>query len=301
MISPRPLIPSESIIDESALERFDASQWVKASNDRSLLDRGASSEVTLDIVVPEDAAPGGHYALVSYEVIQQTDNTETSSGTVTRPKLNTTLFINVPGEVQETLEHRFVNTRTLLTQGLVDLDLELSNTGTIHVLPSIEYQIKNRRDEIVDTVRTSGSIVLPNTRRLIESAWETSGLFGRHTIEAHLSYGTPQQTAAVSISVFILPPLLTGLFWMFLATLLVFSLLTFRRWGKLKVMLAGGVVYRAHSKQKARTKRRKNIQEVRANHTATDSKLLDPIANDRLIPDRKDLTRKVNSKDKPHQ
>lgn len=170
--------------------------WMQVPNDPIVVPKESSVVVPVQISVPADASPGGHYAAI---MIGTRPPVESGQLSIKTAQIITALFfVRVAGDVVEQGDvrtfraaHRFVTTPNM------DFLLRFENTGTVHLQPQGDIRIRNmwgrERGIIPINHESNFGNVLPDSIRLFEYAWrgEPSLLdFGHYTAELTLAYGT---------------------------------------------------------------------------------------------------------------
>ena len=215
------LAPNDKPIDISAVDKYDASRWVNFPTKDFLLDGLASVEVELEVTVPVDAVPGGHYALSIFRL--ETTDLEDSSGVKINREAGAVMLISVPGVIVEDAEIATNSATTLAFGGESVIKQTISNTGNLHILPIITTEIRDG-STVIDTVTQPLQLLLPNTKRDIEVKWQSKGGFKRYQLVTTVSFGTPNQSIASSAgSTIFLPSAWTLILW----TLIVFTAIRF--------------------------------------------------------------------------
>ncbi len=194
--------------------------WMTLPEEAIVIPKESSVVVPVQISIPADASPGGHYAAV---MIGTKPPVEEGSLEIQTSQIITALFfVRVAGAV---VEDGFIRTfrpaHWFATSPTMDFMLRFENKGTVHLQPQGEIRITNmwgkERGIIPINHETNFGNVLPNSIRLFEYSWrgEASVLdIGRYTADLSLAYGGATrnfETRTVSFWVIPLKPVLITL------------------------------------------------------------------------------------------
>jgi hypothetical protein len=211
-VSSRLLAPEDELINSAEAYRYDASQWLNVSKEFIIIEGNESIDVPLEIIIPDNAVPGGHYSLITFkiEAISQFD----ASGITIKSEVGAVTLITVPGD---TVENAYIvdDSSSLVSfGGVFKFSQTIFNDGNIHLLPTIETNIINSKGEIVDKIVQPYKLLLPNTKRTLITEWDSKKYFGKYTAQTTVSFGTPTQNINSDVlSIFILPSITTLIFW----------------------------------------------------------------------------------------
>ena len=202
--SSQSLIPDDMVIDSSKRTQYDAAEWISLVQGDYILDPFETREVKVDIVVPDNAGPGGHYATIRFKPVTPPAADQQIK---VESEVAALLFINVAGDIQENIEFLNIDTPAYATRGLLPISFRLANIGNTHSLVKNTLTIK-KGDSVVYEEDIKPQIVLPNTIRTFESGWEAAG-FGSYSVQVVTQFGSDNSVVSSSgATVFIGPPLL---------------------------------------------------------------------------------------------
>lgn len=157
-------------------------------------------DVTVKLMVPQDANSGGYYGAIRFvpaEVTQDSTVGLTAS-------VGTIVLVTVPGDLTQQLTLNKLSagqydnekkpvTKNVLSNGNVIVVTELTNEGDIHVKPFGNISIKNMFGKTVASMELNDiepkSNVLPGSSRTFVNEVDYSSWLGRYTITANLGYG----------------------------------------------------------------------------------------------------------------
>jgi hypothetical protein len=149
----------------------DLASWITVIEESVTLAAGEETKVHFVVNVPQDAEPGGHYA-----VIWTGENPPGEEGGIVGVggNVGVLLLVRVTGEVKEVATVKEFNfLKKFQTRLPVDFYTRIANEGSVHEKPTGDIIIKNLfglESAKVDA-NTSGANVLPNSIRRMESVW----------------------------------------------------------------------------------------------------------------------------------
>lgn len=233
-IGSQSLIPNDPEIDQTKRKDYDASTWMITSKDKLLLDEDEIRNVDVQFLVPDDAGPGGHYAMITFttnSIAQQAD-----SGSVVTPSLTSLALITVSGDIQENIEASRPDLPLFVFGDDQITSFDISNNGNVHVLPSATMRLYNRNDTLVDTQQINPQLILPNTTKDFVVHWSTNGRYGIYKTVIDINYGSPLQTISLEGGVTVmLPGVGTLIMWIVLlmgviGVLFIFIRKLYKKW-----------------------------------------------------------------------
>ncbi len=190
--------------------------WMTVPTEAIVIPKESSVVVPVNIAIPADASPGGHYAAV---MIGTKPPVDAGKLEIKTSQIITALFfVRVAGDVVEDgMVRTFRTAHWFAGSPEMDFLLRFENKGTVHLQPQGEIRITNmwgkERGLIPINHETNFGNVLPNSIRLFEYSWRgEASMFdiGRYTAELTLAYGGESrkfETRSVSFWVVPLKPL----------------------------------------------------------------------------------------------
>ncbi|MDA8596742.1 LytR C-terminal domain-containing protein [Candidatus Pacebacteria bacterium] len=203
------LIPVfESMTDGATL-----AEWVTIGSEPITIPRETSREIPFIVEVPENAAPGGHFAAI----LISTQPPEPAAGQYmmrTAQIVSSLFFVRVAGDVVESGDIRsFATTKSIVEKPEATFELRFENKGNVHLQPRGEIIIYNmwgsERGTIPINSRTHFGNVLPESIRKFEFSWsgeQSITDIGRYRAVAALGYGEDaMQYASRSVHFWVIP------------------------------------------------------------------------------------------------
>lgn len=202
-IGSQSLIPNDPLIDQQKRKDTDASTWVLSRDKTVLLEEDEIRDVDIQFLVPEDAGPGDHSALVTFSANLLKSSKD---GSVVLPVLSSLVFINVEGDVNEAAELSGLRIPTFIFGGTQHGSFDISNTGNVHLLPSATVRLYTRGGTLLETQQIQPQLVLPNTRKTFVFDWNTKEHRGLANVVVEVNYGTPMQAVTLESGNILLLP-----------------------------------------------------------------------------------------------
>lgn len=205
------------IFDDSESTPHSLKNWVALPEDFTIASKETKT-VDVPIDIPEDAEPGGHYAVIRF-----TGNAKAEDGSqvALSASIGSLVMLKVSGEIQQKVSvasfysaHKNFSETSFFEYGPVAFVERLKNEGNIHVKPTGTIEIKNIFGKVVSTIRVNGDpgqddnlpkSVLPQSIRRFDQSLEGKRLFGKYKATLALSYGDPQQKIEQSITFWVIP------------------------------------------------------------------------------------------------
>jgi hypothetical protein len=188
-------------------------EWIHTEKTDIHIPAEQTVEIPFSITVPDNAAPGGHFAAILIGT-KPPDDGENKMAVETSQVVTSLVFLRVTGDILEKGEIReFRSTQYIAERPQMSFDLRFQNKGNVHILPQGEIKILNmwgeERGIIPVNKQTLFGNVLPNSIRKYSFTWTgkwSIADIGRYTAIATLAYGDEQrQFASSETSFWIIP------------------------------------------------------------------------------------------------
>ncbi len=184
-------------------------EWFIIDREPIVIPREQSLEIPLAVRVPEDAAPGGHFAALLVGTKPLTPE-EGQARVQTSQMVTSLFFARVAGDIRELgLVREFTAVDTLLSSPEATFELRFENKGNVHLQPQGEIKIKNmwgqERGIIPINQSTQFGNVLPESIRKFTFSWKgewSISDIGRYSAEVTLAYGTEARQFATAVTNF---------------------------------------------------------------------------------------------------
>lgn len=200
--------------DNADTGRFSLRQWITSPEPFRIASQETKT-VEFPINVPEDAEPGGHYAVIRFT---GTSPELEESGVALTASIGSLVLMRVSGDIKEqasvadffTATPQYENS-SFFEYAPVTFVERIRNLGNIHVKPTGTVKISNMFGNEVATLKVNGSpddandsprSVLPNSIRRFDQKLDNGWMFGRYQAELNLSYGQEPGKQLVSTTNF---------------------------------------------------------------------------------------------------
>lgn len=215
-------------IQEAVNQRWSLASWVTVSPDFQQLAPNEIGQLTVLIRVPEDALPGGHYAMVTHQPTQD-DGTLASeaesaeSAAYINQRVGSLLYVLVDGPINEQAFIRDFNFPRFTEFGPVPFSLNIDNQSDIHIKPRVSVAITNLFGQTVETIQLDEKNVFPLATRSYSGAWDRMWGIGPYTATATMIFGTTGELVTSHTTFWLFP---ITLFWVAVIIVLVAIVLT---------------------------------------------------------------------------
>ena len=188
-------------------------EWIDLSREGITIAPQQTVVVPFVVHVPDNAAPGGHYAAIL--IGTKPSGNEPAESVVTTAQFVTALyFMRVAGDVTESGAIReFRTTQMILQKPDAHFEVRFQNTGNVHLQPQGDIEIFNMWGEERGTIpinhQTHFGNVLPNSIRKFEFAWQSEASafdIGRYRAVVTLGYGEDTKNFVTSTTYFWIVP-----------------------------------------------------------------------------------------------
>ncbi len=231
---------------EEATEGTTLAEWITISSEPFTIAPEKSVTIPFSVAVPENAAPGGHFAAI---LVGTKPPVPDGAVKVTTAQIVTSLFfVRIAGDVTEEGQIReFTTTKSFVDSPHADFEVRFENKGNVHLQPQGEIVITNmwgkERGVIPINHQTHFGNVLPNSIRKFEFTWKGEQSFsdiGRYKAVLTLAYGSENRKFETSIHYFYVVPLkATAVVVLFLIVLFAFIRWSVNAYIRRMLMLSG--------------------------------------------------------------
>ena len=210
-------------------ERTEAYQWVQFSKTEAQLTAGGNIEIPYTVNVPQNASPGGHYAVLFAET--QPPKAE-GSQVVRKKRVGSLLYITVNGDYKQS--GILANWSSVFWQPKKPLqaDLKIKNDGNIHFQVDSTVNFKNVFGKTRMQLNQQ-HLVLPGTTRKLPITWENAPYIGIYRIDGSIKF-LDKQEALPSKWVLILPVPVLVIIGVILVLVLTLKVLKLKKKNKTK-------------------------------------------------------------------
>lgn len=207
-VTPVPLQTSDDVSN-----RWSLANWLTIVPNLQSVAPNETAGLNVLIEVPEDALPGGRYAMVVHEPMPEgtaarnADGTldEASSQSRVSQKVGTLIYVVVDGPINESAFLRDLNFPSFTEFGPVPFSMSIDNQSDIHITPQITVEIRNMFGAVVETITLQPRNVFPLMSRQFDGQWDRVWGWGLYRATATMSYGDSGQIAITHSDFWFLP------------------------------------------------------------------------------------------------
>ncbi len=182
--------------------RYNSASWISLDPPDFILQPGDKQTITLHILPPVDAQPGGHYSTVTFSPLIPAGLTTTPEALA---QVGAVVLMTIPGDITESLELKDASFPRLITSLPRDFNLSLKNSGNIHLSPNFHLTLLDHRGELVTTIPVQTSLILPDTTKTFLIRWPSATKWGHYTITGTINYGTNNSLTLPLFSIWFIP------------------------------------------------------------------------------------------------
>lgn len=180
------------IIIESNQEnnRWAASSWIQISPSTVELKPGETKALTLTVLPPANALPGGHYAMILHT--PENDLSLSSTGSSVKTQVGTLVYITIPGDIKQSALLQSFTSPKFSEFGPIDFEATIKNLSDIHIKPVGAINVTNFLGRKISSLELNPNNIniFPYTSRDFQTQLQKKWLFGRYKAELKSFYGT---------------------------------------------------------------------------------------------------------------
>lgn len=192
--------------DDSS-NRWAASSWIQISPNNVLLKPGETKNLTLTVMPPANALPGGHYAMALHT--PEGISTMSSTGASIQTQVGTLIYITIPGDINQNALVQSFTAPKFSEFGPINFSATIKNLSDIHIQPVGAITIKNwfGRETSQLSLQPQDNIIniFPYTTRDFQTSLNKKWLFGRYQANLKASYGNNGGLITSTIFFWVIP------------------------------------------------------------------------------------------------
>ena len=185
--------------------RWAASTWIQVSPTTLELKPGETKTLTLTVMPPVDALPGGHYAMVLHS--PDSSANFSSTGAAIKTQVGTLVYVTIPGDIKEDALLKKFEAPKFSEFGPIDFNSTIENLSDIHIKPFGSINITNIFGGKVAKLdlNSDSTNIFPYTSRDFKSTLPKKWLFGRYKADLNALYGTTGQLLSSTLYFWVIP------------------------------------------------------------------------------------------------
>lgn len=194
-----PIIVNKTQVDN----RWSLSSWLTLVPAENKLASEQVATINVLIEVPDDALPGGHYAMIYHRPVNASSDDATGSGISQR--VGTLLYVMVKGPVNEEAYISSFAWPKFLENGPVNFSLNIDNQSDIHVNTKPVLKIYNLFGKQVDNIEIEAKNIFPKSQRNFSGAWGKVWGLGYYKAVVEAAYGSQGKIMTTTAGLFLVP------------------------------------------------------------------------------------------------
>ncbi|MFA5025834.1 MAG: hypothetical protein WC503_04985 [Candidatus Shapirobacteria bacterium] len=204
---------------DQSTNRWAASSWIQVSPSKIKLKPGEIKSLVLTIITPDDAIPGGHYAMVLHT--PNNDVTISQTGAAIQTNVGTLVYITVPGKVTENASIKEFSAPKFLEYGPVDFKTIITNLSDVHITPAGSINVYNTLGFQTSSIKLNNTNIFPYTSREFVNTLNHKIMFGRYKAQINAVYGTSGQLLTATLFFWVIPYKLVALIILIIIIILI--------------------------------------------------------------------------------
>lgn len=194
-----------NFLDETTTDnnRWAASSWIQVSPTSLTVKPGETKILTLTVLPPTNALPGGHYAAVVYSPDSLASFNTTGASVQTN--VGTLVYVTIPGDINQKASVQSFSAPKFSEFGPIDFKATVKNSSDIHIQPKGAITVKNLFGREVDKLQLTETNIFPYTTRDFTNTLNKKWLFGRYRANFEAYYGTAGGLIAATLFFWVIP------------------------------------------------------------------------------------------------
>lgn len=189
--------------NDIANNRWAASSWIQVSPISLSLKPGEMKSLTLTVLPPANALPGGHYAAVVYR--PDSLGSFSTTGASIQTNVGTLVYVTIPGDINQKASVQSFTAPKFSEFGPIDFKATVKNSSDIHIQPKGAITINNWFGREIDKLQLTETNIFPYTTRDFLNTLNKKWLFGRYKANFEAYYGTAGGLIAATIFFWVIP------------------------------------------------------------------------------------------------
>jgi len=216
-------------ITEDVDYRWSLKNWIILTPEFQILEPKQTGIINVIIDIPDDALPGGHYAIVTHKPVELNgEKIQNESASKISQRVGTLMYLVVEGPINEEAFVRDFSMPSFSEYGPVPFSFIVDNQSDIHIKPDISIEIYNLLGIKVDTIVVESKNVFPMVGRSFNGEWDQVWGTGFYKAKLIMSYGSEGSITISNTSFWLLPITIIIAFLIVILTLIVIFIATRR-------------------------------------------------------------------------
>jgi hypothetical protein len=197
------------LLEETGATRFSLKYWIPSVPDLRLAPQELKT-ATVQINVPQNAEPGGHFGVIRFTAVPPDLE---GTGVALSASIGTLVLLRVAGDITEKVSLASFSAGqkdkpgSFFEHGPLDFTVRVKNEGSVHERVQGSIDVTNGFGKKIASVAVNdkGGNVLPDSTRKFEQELSNKSLFGHYTAQLHLSYLNGTKKLDSKLSFWVIP------------------------------------------------------------------------------------------------
>lgn len=194
-------------IEGDVSSRWSLANWLVLAPATQTIAPNQTAVVNVLVEVPDDALPGGHFAMITHQPTQsgvQAIGQQAATSGINQ-RVGTLLYVFVEGPINEEAFIRNAQFPKLTEFGPVPFSFSIENMSDIHIRPQISVEIRDWLGRTSDAVLVNPKNIFPLTSRDFDGQWDRIWGIGRYSATITASYGQSGSLAVAKTHFWLIP------------------------------------------------------------------------------------------------
>lgn len=191
-------------VDDTTSNRWSLASWLTISPTEHVIPANSTVGINVLVEVPQDALPGGHYAMVLHEPTGEVRGDEAVASAINQ-RVGTLIYLVVEGPINEEAYVRDFTFPEFSEYGPVPFNFVVENNSDVHITPQMSVEIFNIFNQKVETIPVTTKNIFPLTSRNFDGQWERIWGLGLYNAKLTMSYGSSGAIVVANTSFWLLP------------------------------------------------------------------------------------------------
>lgn len=202
IVGPDGKTPQE--VGENMSSRWSAEQWISLSPESLRIPANSSQTIQALIQIPQDALPGGRYAMVLHSPVAETAQKEKSVSAI-EARSGTLLYLTVAGDIREEAFVQNLKAPRWVENGPVQISYDIDNQSDIHITPQTKVTVRDLFGRVMTENRVPPQNIFPYLSRNFQTTYDSFWGFGPYTATIEAAYGNSGKIAKGMIQFWMFP------------------------------------------------------------------------------------------------
>jgi hypothetical protein len=191
-------------VDEEVSGRWSLASWITIAPTKLILQPREVQPIYVVVTVPEDALPGGHYAMVLHQPLAEATIAQ-ETGSMVAQKVGSLFFLTVEGPITEDAKARLIADKAFAEYGPINFTAIINNLSDVHIRPIASIEVKNMLNQMSSLINLEEYNIFPLKSRSYTASFPGKWHFGRYTATLTAAYGIQGNKAKAQVIFWIIP------------------------------------------------------------------------------------------------